>query len=532
MNAQRVMFAGARVVDGDHDEIGDVLVADGRIVRTGRDLEAGVAANEPDVRIVDARGRLLVPGFIDMHAHSGITLFGEPELTAKISSGYTTDLICPDGLGAAPVRPAAVADRRQYLAALETGEAPWDWESFGDYLRAIGQAGPAVNIAACVPHSAVRDYVMGGAARAADAREVREIAALAAECLDQGGHAISFGLIYAPGLYAERDELMALGEVAAGYGVPLVPHIRNEADMVLDSVREFVDISRRTGARVHLSHLKIIGNAHLLEDLHDLIQRSGDDVDLTFDQYPYGAGSTLLSALLPKHFFEGGAPKMMARLSDPHERRRMAREMRDGLPGWENIYGNVGPENIDITQTSPVHADLVGMTVAAISEHRGTSPEDTIFDLLLDCRLNVGMIDHYSAESVVRSIFSIPRGMVGTDGVFNEHPHPRLYGTSARVLGRYSLRENLVSTQEAVARLSTRPADCLGLSDRGRIAEGKRADLVLIDPEAFIDSATYASPTTAPEGIDLVMVNGTVALGEGADGTHSGQVLDRAVAAH
>lgn len=531
MPVEKVVIENVRIVDGYKDEIGNVTIKDDKI----HSVQFGtVSANRTptdlssNTQIIDGRDLLLTPGFIDMHAHSAITLFDHPKLEAKIESGYTTDLICPDGLGPAPVRPASQSARRQYLTALETGSAPWDWEFFKDYLVSVSAAQPSVNIAGCVPHSALRDYVMGGDARPANKHEIRSIAELAEQSLEEGGVAISFGLIYAPGLYAETEELLALGDVAAKYDVPLIPHIRNEADLVLDSINEFISISKRTGAKLHLSHLKIIGNAHLLDQLQDLIVTAADETDLTFDQYPYGAGSTLLSALLPKYFFEGGPEKMLLRLQDSHERLRMAKDMNQGVPGWENIYGNVGPENIDVTQTSAGFEGYVGKTIAEISDQENKSPEEVIFDLLLDCQLNVAMIDHYSEENTVRSIFATPNGMVGTDGVFNPHPHPRLHGTSSRVLGRYALQENIVPVQEAVARLSTWPAERLGLHDRGRIDEGFQADLVLLDPKRFIDRATYENPNTPPEGVSKVFVNGHLAFNETHSETRLGRVLRRA----
>lgn len=511
-----MVITGATVIDAHQFDVTDVAVADGRICAIGDGLAQthGVGAH-----IVDGTDRYLMPGFIDMHAHSAIRLFSEPELAAKISSGFTTELICPDGLGPAPVRAEARDGRRRYLAGLEPGTAPWDWESFADYLGAVDAARPATSIVSCVPHSAVREVVMGNVAREATLDELHRMRDLVGECLAAGGAAVSFGLIYAPGLYANTEELTVVADAAAEYRVPLMPHVRNEADQVVQSVREFVDVCERTGAPLHLSHLKIIGNAHLLDDLMNLIDEASNRIDITFDQYPYGAGSTLLSALLPPYAFEGGADPLLCRLSDPSERRRMARDMRTGLSGWENIFGSVGPGRVDITQATGHRSTDVGRTIEEIADERKTSPEEAVFDLLVDTELDAAMIDHYAAEETVRSIFGHRLAMVGSDGVFNQSPHPRLYGTTGRVLGRYVFRDNLVPVQEAVARLTSRPAERLGLHDRGLVAEGLRADLVLLDPAAFVDRATFAAPTASPDGIDLVVVGGETAW---ENGTHTG----------
>lgn len=516
MNTEMVI-TGATVIDANRLEDVDVAVADGKICAVGTGL---VEKYGRGATVVDGTGKYVMPGFIDMHAHSAIRLFSDPELAPKISSGFTTELICPDGLGPAPVRAEARGDRQRYLAGLEPGAASWEWESFADYLMAVQAAGPATNIASCVPHSAVREVVMGNVARVATASEMYAMRDLVGECLAAGGRAVSFGLIYAPGLYAATDELRVIADAAVEYGVPLIPHIRNEADQVLRSVQEFVDVCEQSGAPLHLSHVKIIGNAHLLDDLMGLIDEASNRIDLTFDQYPYGAGSTVLSALLPPYAFGGGPDATLCRLADPSERRRMATDMRRGMAGWENIYGQVGPARIDVTQATGVRSGDVGKTIEEIADERGTSPEDAVLDLLADTELDAAMIDHYAAEETVKTIFGNPLAMVGSDGVFNSSPHPRLYGTTGRVLGRYVFRDHLVPVQEAVARMTSRPADRLGLQDRGLIGEGLRADLLLVDPETFVDKATFADPEIMSDGMDMVMVGGKIVW---ENGMHTGE---------
>ncbi|MBD0861935.1 amidohydrolase family protein [Gordonia sp. zg691] len=520
-------IAGALVIDDARVEQLDVDVTDGMIVglRGHQHPESAGRTNGID-HVIDGRGRVLVPGFIDLHAHSAIRLFSDPELAPKIASGFTTELLCPDGLGPAPVRADGIEDRRTYLAGLEPGAAPWNWSGLASYLAAVDVARPSTNIVTCVPHSAVREVVMGPAARRPSRAELHEIQQLVAECLDAGARAVSFGLIYAPGLYAESDELVAVAEVAASYGVPVVPHIRNEASKILDSIGEFVSAAEKTGAPLHISHLKLIGNRELLDQLMNLCTDAADKISLTFDQYPYGAGSTLLSALLPPHVFAEGSRGVLARVSDDAERRRMAGEMRNGLDGWENILGSVGPENVLIVQAAGDRGVEIGKSVAQIADEQHCSPEDAVFDLLLDTNLDAAMIDHYATEEVVTSIFGHPLAMVGSDAVFAPRPHPRLYGTSARVLGRYAHRDHLISVQDAVRRMTSRPADLLGLTDRGRITEGLRADLVLLDLDEFVDTATYDDPCSLSPGVDTVFVGGVAAWRNGRHtGARTGQVL-------
>jgi N-acyl-D-amino-acid deacylase len=301
---------------------------------------------------------------------------------------------------------------------------------------------------------------------------------------------LSFGLVYMPGALADTEELVAVAEVAAEFGVPLVPHVRNEGAGVLEAVREMVEVSERSGAPLHLSHLKCLADEALLEPLLELVDQSG----ATFDQYPYGAGSTLLAGLLPRWAQEGGAADTLARIRDSELRRRIREDVANGLPGWENQLGTLGPERVVV----------FGESLA----DRGGDPVDTLCELLLETELAAPMIIHYASEEAVRLVARHPRQLVGSDGIFGDHPHPRLYGTAPRFLGRFCLREGLLPVEEGVARLTARAADLLGLSDRGRIEVGKRADLVLLDPQLYVDTATYDDPKQSPPGVAGVWVAG------------------------
>lgn len=493
----------------------DVLLDGGRIVAVGPDLTVDSA-----MRTVDATGLLLCPGFIDLHAHSALRPFDDPLLAAKVGQGFTTELICPDGLGPAPVTDITVGTRRRYLQGLEPSTAAeWDWRTMRSYLDALQSAEPAASMVSCVPHSAVREAAMGNANRPPDRHEMATMKDLVADSLAAGARAVSFGMIYAPGLYADTEELRQIAETAAEYRVPLVPHVRNEAAGVIDSITEFIRVCEQTGAHLHVSHVKLVGVPHLLADLLDVLSSAQDRIQLSCDQYPYGAGSTLLSALLPPYAFDGGPQATLERVTDRGERERMARDMHHGLPGWENLFAACGPENVVITQAGGARCDAVAKTVAQLADVTNTDPAFAVIDLLRDTSLDAAMIDHYSTETVVREIFTGSGALVGSDGVFNPHPHPRLYGTAPRVLGRYALRENLIDVTEAVRRLSTGPAQILGLDDRGVIAAGKRADLVLIDPTRYVDTATYAEPHQTPPGVELVTVGGTTVWERG---THTG----------
>jgi len=507
-----LLIRGASVADGERPpRRADVAVSDGLIAAVADELPTEGAAE-----VLDANGLLLCPGFIDMHAHSALEPFARPQLIPKVAQGFTTELLHPDGLAPAPVLPERIEERRSYLAALEgLGPEAWSWSSFSDYLEALGAARPATTLVPSAAHGAIRDFVVGTENRAPDRRELERMRVCVRDCLDAGARTLSFGMIYMPGLYATTDELEQVAREAARAGAPLVPHVRNEADGVLGAIEEFVGIARRTEAPLHLSHLKLVGNAQLVEPLLALLDAAAADVDLSFDQYPYGAGSTVLSALLPPWALEGGTARLLARLTDTDARSRIVVDVESGLPGWENLFAACGPERIAIAQASAGRSEAIGRTLAEIAEERRCHPMSAALDLLNDTKLEVAMVDHYSEEEVVRAIFAHPLGLVGSDGIYGAHPHPRLYASAARVLGRYASRERLISLQDAVARLSARAADRLGLSDRGRIREGLRADLVLLDLDTYIDVATYEEPCLTPPGVVRVMIAGQTVIRDG-----------------
>src|SRR5215207_5027188 len=518
-----VLIKGARVFPGDGPALhADVGIAGDRIAAFEHSLPATNTAE-----VIDAAGMMLCPGFIDMHAHTALEPFRDPRLEPKVAQGFTTEVINPDGLAPAPVAEDGREERQAYLRPLEgPGPERWGWTTFSEYLEALEGMRPATTLVPSIGHNAVRDRVMGGADRRPEREEIRAMREEVRLGLEAGARTFSFGLIYMPGAFSQTEELVELAEEAAPYGAPLVPHVRNEAAGVLEAVGEMVEVARRSGAPLHLSHLKVVGRADLVEPLLELLERARADIDITFDQYPYGAGSTVLSTLLPPWAQEGSPSDTLVRLADPDQREAMQRDIERGLPGWENVYKACGAEGIVVVHAANQREEDIGKTLAEIGEERGCDPFAAAMDLLGETGLDVTMIDHYATEETVRTIFRHPLHLVGSDGIFGDRPHPRLYGTAARVLGRYALKERLILVEEAVARLTVRAADRLGLRDRGRITEGLRADLVLLDPARFIDTATYNDPKRIPEGISQVFVGGRTVWADGAStGVLPGNVL-------
>jgi N-acyl-D-amino-acid deacylase len=525
-----LLIEGALVLPGDGPAcLTDVGVSDGWIAAVGPSLPA-----EATREVLHATGLMLCPGFVDMHAHSALEPFRDPQLTPKVAQGFTTELINPDGLAPAPVAEDRRDDRRTYLRALEgPGPESWEWTTLPEYLDELSEARPATTLVPSVGHNAVRDLVMGWDRRRPTFGELEAMRQQVRSGLEAGARTLSLGLVYMPGAFSETEELVELAKEAARFGAPLVPHVRNEADGVIEAVGEMIEVARRSGAPLHLSHLKVVGNPKLVEPLLGLLEAASSDIDITFDQYPYGAGSSVLLALLPPWAQEGGVSATLQRLEDATQREAMKRDVERGLPGWENTYQACGPGNIVVVHAPPAHADVIGETLVKIGERRGCDPFVAVMDLLKETGLDVATIDHYASEETVRTVARHPLQLVGSDGVFGEHPHPRLYGTTARVLGRYALRDRLIPVEEAVARLTARAADRLGLTDRGRIKEGLRADLVLLNPTRFIDNATYEYPKRYPEGVKSVFVAGQAVWANGAPtGVLSGGVVQEPLSAH
>ena len=521
-----ILIRGATVYPGDAPPFrGDVGVQAGAIDVVQPRHEDAPAAEAAEV--VEADGLILCPGFVDLHTHSALRSFEDPFLTPKLAQGFTTEVINPDGLAPAPVAPDRRAERQAYLRPLEgAGPETWPWTTVEEYLDALDASRPALSLVPSIGHGAVRDLVLGGgrvAVSAADLRAMRREVRLG---LEAGARMLSFGLVYLPGAYAATDELVAVAEEAAASGAALVPHVRNEGHGLLDAVGEMVDVARRSGAPLHLSHLKSLADERLVEPLLELLERAATSIDVTFDQYPYGAGSTLLASILPGWAQEGGAPGTLSAIADRATRRRISRDIADGLPGWENILGTLGPEQIEIANAAAPNEEAVGRTLAEIAAARRSDPVTAALDLMGESALDVTMVLHYASDDAVRTIARHRLQLVGSDGIFGARPHPRLYGTAPRFLGRFAIREGLLPVEEAVARLTARAADRLGLGDRGRIEPGRRADLVLLDPGSYVDTATYADPCRAPDGVVGVWVNGARAWKDGAPtGARAGGVV-------
>lgn len=482
-----------------------------------------------------AEGLVVTPGFIDMHTHSDLFILEKRFLAAKIRQGITTDLLGQDGIAAAPLHPDHIEAWKKNLAGLDgTPNIEWDWTSVDSYLNKIEQVGPSYNLSFLVPHGNIRMQVMGLEGRAATKEEIAKMQDVLREAFEQGASGLSSGLIYPPCVYAELEEIEALCQVAAEYGATFVVHQRSEGDTIVESMQELIDIARKTGMHLHFSHFKICGKknwgkADEVLSLFDSARAEG--IEVTFDQYPYTAGSTMLSAILPPWAHAGGTVAMLERLNNPADREQMKHDMMQGLPNWDSIAEWAGWEGIYITSvTTENNRGVVGKHLADIAEMRGEDdPAETALNLILEEENGVGMIDFVMDDAVVSRIMAHPAGCFGSDGLLGGEPHPRAYGSFPRILGKYVRQDGTLTLVDAIRKATSQPARILGLHDRGIIREGLKADLVIFNPDSVIDKATYEQSRQHPEGINYVIVNGnTVVAGNEERHIPAGKVLRRA----
>ena len=528
--AWSLLIRGGSVVDGSGAPArrADVAVEGDRIAAVAPSL-TGEAA-----RVVDATGKVVTPGFIDMHSHSDLFYFACPSAESKIRQGVTTEVVGMCSFSQAPVRPEQQALVKGWVGGI--GLTPdLQWETFGQYLDTLRSIRPAVNVAHFVGHGAIRIAAMGFEARQADAGEIKTMERHLGEALDAGAWGFSTGLVYPPSSYADTREIIALARAMAPRGGQYASHIRGESSMLLDSLTEAIRIGEEGGVRVEVSHVKASGRENwpkLDAALRMLDEARARGVDVAGDVYPYNAGSTKMDNLMPAWSHEGGTAKLLERLADPKIRRRIAEECVVDGERWGTVsQGGVGFDQIFIASSR--RRELEGLNLAQLAQQSGQAPADALMKLLLDEKCTVSMVSFSQSIDNVAKVLAHPALAIGSDSIplFEGDsdkpgkPHPRSYGTFPRVLGEYARERKLFSLETAVNKMTGMPAERLGLRDRGRVQPGYFADLTVFDPATVKDESTYPDPHRYPSGIPFVIVNGAVAVDEGRMATRAGRVL-------
>jgi N-acyl-D-amino-acid deacylase len=527
----------------------DILIRNGTIIdgTGGPRVKADLAIDGPRIAglykpsegkaavTLDAEGTVVCPGFVDIHTHSDLYLLSCPLAESKIRQGVTTELLGNCGGSAAPL----VGDARKTAEA--HAKDLWvdvTWSTLDEYLLRLADVKTSVNVATLVGAETLRHGVIGPEDRAPSEDELADMNKLLADSMLEGAFGLSSGLIYAPGCFAKTEEIISLATTAASFGGMYASHVRGEGRTLVEAVAEAIRIGRESGCRVQVSHHKACGERNwglVHKTLEMMEQARKEGVDVAFDVYPYTASSTNLDTVLPPWAREGSKEKELERLRDTQVRDRIKKELLDPDTEWENTVAEDGWANIVMLGfKKEANKRFENKSVQSVAEGLSKDPADVAFDLLLDEELGVGAVFHEISEDDVKTVISHPLAMVGSDGE-SEAPygptgssptHPRSYGTFPRALRKYSIDSGLMTLEETVNKMTARPAARMGLMDRGVLAKGMAADVVVFDPTRVRDTATYEDSHRYAEGIIHVLVNGLLTI---EDGEHTkeraGQVL-------
>jgi N-acyl-D-amino-acid deacylase len=486
-------------------------------IKIGKVLEIGDLSSEDANRIINAKGLAVCPGFIDIHSHSEYSLLVNSKAESKIRQGVTTEVNGNCGDSPAPVEgitAEAAEEVKEYKLDM-------DWSTLGEYLDRLEKQGVALNVAQLVGHGTIRTAVMGYENRPPTREDLNKMKDLVAQAMEDGAFGMSTGLFYTPGGFADTEEVIELCKVVAKYGGIYTSHIRGEGDPLIEAVAEAIEIGEKANIPVQISHHKACGIENwgkVEKTLWMMEEARARGVDVTCDVYPYTACGTDLVSLIPNWAHEGGVDKLRERLKDPKNRERVKKEMLEGLPGWESSVKQSGWGRIKVIGWKE-HKEFEGKTIAEIAELKVIDPFDLTFDLIIK-KESPELVDLAMNEEDVCTVIKHPLSMVGSDGwalapygVLSESKtHPRSYGTYPRILRKYVREEKVLTIENAIRKMTSLPAQKLGLRDRGILREGMWADVVVFDPKRVVDEATYEEPHRYPEGIEYVIVNGEIVV--------------------
>lgn len=526
-----VLIRNGTVYDGTGKAglVSDVAIRDGRIARIGRKLP-GTAS-----RVIDAHGEAVAPGFINMLSWSGESLLHDGLGQSVLRQGVTLEVM-GEGFSMGPVTPAI---RAWMLSRQSDLRYDIDWQTLGDYLRTLERRGVAVNVVSYVGAATVRMTSLGASDAAPDPAQLDAMRAVVREAMEEGAMGVASSLIYPPGTYASTDEIKALVQEAGRCGGIYATHLRSEGDRFVEAVDEAIDIARSTGTPLEIFHLKVGGRANwprMRDVVRHIDAARAAGVRVTTDMYVYHASGTGLTASIPPWVQADGPQAMARRLKDPAVRRRVLAEMRDPAPAWDNILAMAGgPDNVVLaTVRQDALRPYIGMSLSDIGRLRGTSAEDALLDIVLEDGGRPEAVYFTMSPDTLNEIVGLPYMSFSSDGIamapegafLKSATHPRSYGNFARVLARYVRAEHRLPLADAIRKMTGLPASVLGLRDRGRLAEGYAADIVVFDPATIQDHADYVEPHRYATGVSHVLVNGVLTLAGGVPtGAKAGQVV-------
>jgi len=471
--------------------------------------------------IIDAKGLIVAPGFIDTHSHSDLKVLEDPALLPKLMQGITTEVLGQDGISMAPLPIQYIESWKKNLAGLDgvSDRIDWTYETCSGYFQQLEAVEPAINETYLLPHGNVRMEAIGLSGKDPDKKELEQMCAIVRREMEAGCIGLSSGLIYIPCAYSETEELIALCKVVKEYDGIFVVHQRSEADDIISSMEEVIRIGIESGVDIHFSHFKVCGkkNWNKLDQVFLLLDKGKEKgLKITFDQYPYPAGSTMLGAILPPWAHEGGTDCLVERLADPVIRSEMTKSIEEGIEGWDNFVDFVGVENIYITSVvTEKNQDVIKLNLVELGKKKNKSPLEAAYDLLMEEKNGVGMVDFYGNEEHIIRILKRKEMNVCTDGLLSGLPHPRTYGSFPRILRKYVREESALSLEEAVWKMTYKAAQAMHITDRGLLKIGNYADIVLFDKNTVADRGSFSNPAHYPKGIEYVIVNGEIVVDSG-----------------
>lgn len=509
----------------------DVAIHDGKIVSIGKTIQ------QKAKQIINAHNLVVSPGFIDIHSHDDLHVLENPLMDVKLRQGVTSIVVGNCGFGLYPVLEKNKNLFYEYSTGLfgESDKKEMGYESLEKFFSALINYGMTINVASLVAHGVLRVSVMGFEKRKPTEDELQMMKELLRESLRNGAVGMSFGLIYAPGAYADTEELIELSKVVSEEGGIISSHIRNESNFLIEAIEEMLTIARVANVSLEISHLKASGKQNFGKgkEAIRLIAKAKmeEGIDVTFDQYPYSAGSTTGTILLPPWALEGGMEKMLERIRNKEIRKQIKKDIVEGIPDspWVTMWKLIGWENVMICSVNKWgNKKYEGNNVKDISKQIRKDPFDFYLDLLDDEDGRIMIITFQQDKEDLEAIMTHDLQMFGSDGLplKGKKAHPRLYGTYPRVLGTYVRKNNLLSLERAIFKMTYMPANRLGLLDRGLIRPGMAADITILNKDTIADLSTYTDPSVNPKGIEIVIVNGVIVLeNESFTGAYSGQPL-------
>ncbi len=526
-----VILRGGTIYDGSGEpgRQADLGIRADRIA-TISDLSSATAPVE-----IDVAGLAVAPGFINMMCWANESLIEDGRSQSDIRQGVTLEIL-GEGSSMGPLN-----DRMKQRMEAGQGDIRYEieWTTLGEYGEFLEAKGVSPNVASFIGAATPRVYVIGEEDRAPTAEELERMKKLVADAMEEGALGVASSLIYPPGFFASTEELIALSKTAGEHGGMYISHLRSEGAQLVESVDELLRIAREAGVRAEIYHLKAAGKENwgkLDEVIAKVEQARADGMEITADVYTYPAGATGLNSTMPPWVQDGGFAKSLERMRDPATRRRIIREMNQPSDDWENMYLQAGsPDKILLVGfKSEALKPLTGKTLAEVAEMRGTSPEETAMNLILEDGSRVGTVYFTQSEDNLKKKVALPwvsfcsdSASLAPEGVFlKSSTHPRAYGSFARVLGRFVREEKVLTLEDAVRKLAAQPAQMLRIEKRGMLKEGFFADVVVFDPDTIQDHATYAEPHQYATGMRHVFVNGTHVL---KDGEHTGATPGRFV---